>query len=138
MNNKELEKLKSYFKTKYKEDSDNQKKQSWDEYWNWIKRFYKGTFLTSGWFEERNNLLKNLNENVQTKIKNRLDELGKSIAAEWAKDNNIRKIDTTNVKIWAKKLRGAKKNDRRDGKELGKAIYEIETEINLKLKSTEN
>jgi len=136
MNNKELEKLKSYFKTKYKEDSDNQKKQSWDEYWNWIKRFYKGTFLTSGWFEERNNLLKNLNEDAKTKIKDRLDKLGKRIAAEWAKDNNIRKLNTADVKKWGKKLRKAKKNDRRDGNGLRKAISEIETEINLKLKST--
>ncbi len=56
------------------------------------------------------------------------------ISAEWAKDNNIRKINTSDVKKWAEKINKAKKRDNGNGCEIKKVLNIIEKEVDEKLK----
>ena len=37
------------FRPEYDRDAANQAKESWDEYWSWVKTFYQGAFLSPGW-----------------------------------------------------------------------------------------
>jgi len=134
----ETEEHKKYFTEKYKEDTENQKKQTWKDYWNWIQKFYRGTFFSAGWLEIRNELLLGLDKKSKKKTEQMLNELGKKISAEWAKDNGVRKIDTGDVKKWANYLRAAKKKDAGDGTMVLKAVREIESEANKKLKKTKD
>ena len=76
------------------------------EYRKWLKTFYEGSFLVKGWTARKKELLASMKG--QGEAEKILDELGKLIGEEWAKDNRIRKIDTDDVKKWGEQLQEAK------------------------------
>ena len=76
------------------------------EYRKWLKTFYEGSFLVKGWTARKKELLAPMEG--QGEAEKILDELGKLIGDEWAKDNRIRKIDTDAVKRWGEQLQEAK------------------------------
>jgi hypothetical protein len=76
------------------------------EYRKWMKTFYEGSFLVKGWTARKKELLASMEGQGEAEII--LDELGKLIGDEWAKDNRIRKIDTDDVKRWGEQLQEAK------------------------------
>jgi hypothetical protein len=76
------------------------------EYRKWLKTFYEGSFLVKGWTARKEELLASMEE--QDEAEKMLDELGKLIGGEWAKDNRVRKIDTDDVKRWGEQLQEAK------------------------------
>ena len=102
----------------------NQARQDWDDYWDWVKKFYEGNLFFDGWTKQSAKLLDTVTDAAaQNKLRARLNELGRAIVAEWAKDNSLRKIDTKDLRAFAKRLFDAKKKD--DG--WGTAIHaEIE------------
>lgn len=83
----------------------------------WIIRFYQGTVLyPNGWNRVSDRFLASM-ENMQAKqeMKQRLEKLGVRIANEWAQDNSVRLINSTNVATWGSALRtAAETNDQID------------------------
>lgn len=84
----------TYFRSAYDADTCNKRKQTWNEYWSWVHRFYTET--GGGW--------QKLSETVASKVTDpakrdaisaQLVTLGRRVAGEWAKDNSCRKIRTT-------------------------------------------
>jgi hypothetical protein len=94
------------------------------EYRKWLKTFYEGSFLVKGWTVRKKELITSMdNQGEAEKI---LDELGKLIGEEWAKDNRIRKIDTDDVKRWGEQLQEAKEGpDKKIIAELKKMKKEV-------------
>jgi hypothetical protein len=76
------------------------------EYRKWLKTFYEGNFMVKGWTATKEELIASMDR--QGEAEKLLDELGKLIGEEWAKNNRIRKIDTEDVKRWGKQLQEAK------------------------------
>jgi thymidylate synthase len=94
------------------------------EYRKWLKAFYEGSFLVKGWTARKKELLASMEG--QGEAEKILDELGKLIGDEWAKDNRIRKIDTDDVKRWGEQLQETKgKPDKKIITELKKIKKEV-------------
>lgn len=124
-----------FFKNEYNQDKENQKKQKLEDYLEFVKKFYEGTFLAKGWNGRIQEILSVLkSEEEKSKIKEKLEGLGKKMAAEWAKDNNVRKISTDDLKRWGSELEKAKEEERGGGKKLDEVIKKIEDEVQQKLK----
>jgi hypothetical protein len=76
------------------------------EYRKWLKAFYEGSFLVKGWKARKHELMSSMDAPDDAEII--LDELGKLIGEEWAKDNRVRKIDTDDVQKWGLQLQEVK------------------------------
>jgi len=83
--------------------------QALETHLTWIKRFYQGTILyPNGWNDATKMFLQSAStEQQRESLEERMHELGKAIACEWAQDNEVRKINSTNVAVWASALRHA-------------------------------
>ena len=99
------------------------------EYRDWLKKFYEGSFLISGWNAVKNDLLKRTGPAERKEIESRIDRLGETIGGEWAKDNSIRKIDSDDLRRWSGRLQSSAV----DPAELERLLAEIETEAREKL-----
>lgn len=77
----------------------------------WIKRFYQGTVLYPfGWNKVTNLIITSLtSQEDKNTITPRLFQLGLDISSEWAKDNSVRKINSSNIAVWGGALRRAAK-----------------------------
>jgi hypothetical protein len=118
------------FKAAYQGDSANMAKQSWSEYWGWIKSFYAGNFLDSGWTKRCQGVLRNIpDERKRTELRAKLNAIGKSIAAEWAKVNTGRKVDNSKLLGWGTRLQEAMKRDDGAGAVIQKEIELIGEEV---------
>jgi hypothetical protein len=73
----------------------------------WFKKFYEGTVFVKGWKYHMNDMLQKVPADEKEKIRGLLDDFGKKIGYEWAKDNNVRKIDTATLQKWGNDLRTA-------------------------------
>ena len=80
----------------------------------WYVRFWTGSckdlrvICMSGapyWGEIMQRLLTNVPAQQQDKLRTRLVLLGQRIGYEWAKENNIRKIDNDHIKTWSADLK---------------------------------
>ena len=94
------------FRDNYRRDSDNAQYQSLEQYLTWAKRFYLGWELyPTGWNSLSRDLMLRIDDPSMTaKLEASLKRLGTIIAAEWAKDNRIRRINTRQVSIWGNAL----------------------------------
>ena len=63
-------------------------------YFHWIQTFYRGNVLTKGWTQYATQLLSRVAENARPRLAAKLNVLGQTIAAEWAKENAYRRIYT--------------------------------------------
>ncbi len=99
----------------------------------WIKRFYQGTTLYPfGWNKMTSLLLDSLASQTDKNIvEPRLYQLGLDISNEWAKDNAIRKITSSNIIVWGSALRIAAK----EGKQL-QFLDQIEQDVASLLEET--
>ena len=77
----------SLFLRAWTEDARNSEIQSRDEYLAWVDSFYAGSLFVPGWTRRQTEL-------VTADSRETLDELGRLLAAEWAKDNSLRKVDS--------------------------------------------
>jgi len=73
----------------------------------WIVRFYQGTILyPNGWNRASERFLASINESEKkNEVSSKLRSLGISIANEWAQDNDVRRINSSNIATWASALR---------------------------------
>lgn len=85
----------------YADDPDNQQVQSDIEYLTWVLRFYEGwELMPTGWNDMTPVILSDLQPEQAERVAVMRDELGMLIAAEWAKDNGQRVIDTGMLSLW--------------------------------------
>jgi hypothetical protein len=67
------------------------------------------------------------------KLAKEINEFGKDVCKEWAKDSSVCKVGTGDLTRWGKIVEKAKKADVGDGEELAKAIFKIREEYKKKV-----
>lgn len=90
----------SWFQQQWRTDSANRRVQPQAEYLLWVARFYEGFNLAPGWHGMMDQVQRRLSEDKWQDAEPRLRDLGRSIGAEWAKDNSVRKLNTRTVAVW--------------------------------------
>ena len=80
-----------------------------NEHLGWIIRFYQGTVIyPNGWNRVSQLFLDSIpDEQRRALMRVRLEKLGIEIANEWAQDNAIRNINSSNIITWGSALRTA-------------------------------
>ncbi len=127
------------YREEYDRDTANQKKQSWDQYWGWVKSFHEGTFFVSGWTDRAKELVEGVKPGPERKkLVKEIKAFGKDLCKEWAKDSSICKIGTSELTRWGKMVEKAKKADAGDGEALARAISEIRKEYKKKVAPAES
>ena len=123
------------FRPEYDRDVANQARESWSEYWSWVKTFYQGSFLSTGWTGQGKATLKGVrSEKTRDELRSDLNDLGRRIAAEWSKDNGVRKIDTAALQTLGGRIAKATQRDDGSGQAIQKELKAIKTEVDDKLK----
>lgn len=93
-----------------------------DAYFKWIETFYRGTLFTKGWTEYAARLLSPVSEDARPRLVDKINRVGRTIAAEWAKENGYRHIHSTrsqgypNMQDLVDRLNETVKADTGDGK----------------------
>jgi len=96
----------------------------------WYKKFYEGTFLVKGWKSRMNDVLKGLPPKDKGEMGELLETLGKKIGMEWARDNDVRRIDTAQLQQWGKDLQNA---SQKGSEALADQIQQLNGEVDKKL-----
>jgi hypothetical protein len=127
------------YREEYDRDAANQKKQSWDQYWGWVKSFHEGSFFVSGWTDRAKELVEGVKHGPERKkLVKEIKAFGKDLCKEWAKDSSVCKIGTSDLTRWGKMVEKAKKEDAGDGEALARAISEIRKEYQKKIAPAES
>lgn len=92
----------------------------------WYKTFQEGNMLADGWMDITWDILAKLPVEEHPEYKQSLQQLGDKIGREWAKNNDIRKIDTDMLKKWGKELKAASK---KNPESLALAINSIDRQV---------
>jgi hypothetical protein len=130
------------FRVAYEGDARNAARQSFDEYWGWVKAFLvKGGAGQRGWLEQGEAVLQRVTHTATAAdLRARVEAVGKLIAAEWAKDSKHRRIHSTllqgspNLYDWGRRLQRAAGEDAGDGTAIGRAVDAIEREVDRALR----
>lgn len=112
----------AYFRARYDADKANQQKQSWKEHQDWVRSFYEGKRFppVAGWNDRQKDLLK-----TAPQSKGLIEEVGRLLASEWAKDNSVRKVSTGDLQTWGKRFSDAAKTPAT----LDAALREVKAEV---------
>lgn len=98
----------AYFKQQYKASPDNAALQPLANYLGWIEQFYQGSPLQpQGWTDVVAACVAAAPVAEQAEVEALANDLGRRVAAEWAKSNQLRKIDTRMVTVWGIALQEA-------------------------------
>lgn len=126
----------AHFRAEYKRNPENPKRQTWDDYWGWIKKFYGGMFIVwEGWTSLGERCLSHVESKERKKLIPMWNALGIRISQEWAKDNSLRKIDRDTLMKWANDdLKTAVEADQGDGKKIEACLRRIDGLVTAKLK----
>jgi hypothetical protein len=132
-----VESWRPYFVAEYERDSCNTRRQTFDEYWRWVKTFLLvGGSGHAGWLAQTTSAVANVrDEAAKQALSARSQTIGKQIAGEWAKDSACRKIYSNplqgrpNLLDWGRKLQRAASRDRGDGHEIAAALKAVESEF---------
>lgn len=95
----------SFFRQAWQLDRENASIQSEQEYLGWVVSFYEGSIVYSSGWQELVGQVQAL-DGAQDRAGESaarsasLRELGQIIAAEWAKHNDVRKIDSRMLSLW--------------------------------------
>jgi hypothetical protein len=125
------------FQREHADDFRNATRQSFEDYWSWVKVFLvTGGAGQRGWLEQGDSVLRRIQDPATVdELRDRLRGLGRTIAAEWAKDSRTRRIHTTflqgspNLRDWGKQLERAADADRGDGASIARAVDAIDREV---------
>jgi hypothetical protein len=101
----------SRFAAVYASDARNRERQDMQEYFDWVLRFYKGNGLVPGWRAQEQTLAQLMGGEYE-EVAEGIRELGRTVAAEWAKHNEVRRIDSDMLMVWGGVLRSAAKEHR--------------------------
>jgi hypothetical protein len=123
------------FRPTYDADKKNQRVQPWREYWSWVSQYYRGNLFSQGWTRECTFLLSAVkNAKTRDELRGMLNALGKRMAAEWSKDNNVRKIDTRELQSIGRRFLEARRKDNGSGKVIRELIETLWDEVQKKTK----
>jgi predicted hydrocarbon binding protein len=70
-----------------------------------FRKFLEGTFWIKGWNARAKEILQQVPSEQKAEIESLLSELGKKIGREWAKEKNVRKIDSVMLQNWGKAIK---------------------------------
>jgi predicted Zn finger-like uncharacterized protein len=122
------------FRPEYNRDAANRELEPWPEYWSWITQFYRGNLLSRGWTAEGRGLIERVrSEQTRGELRAMLNDLGRKVAAEWAKHKSVRKINTGDLLTSGQRLQAAKRRDDGSGRAIREAIAATATEVEDKL-----
>jgi hypothetical protein len=122
------------FRPEYDRDAANQARESWSEYWSWVKTFYQGNLFSPGWTAEGTASLQGVrSEKAREELRSDLNELGRRVAAEWSKDNGVRKIDTAALRVLGGRITKAAKRDDGSGRAIEEELQTIRAEVEARL-----
>ena len=98
-----------YFVSAYQADIENKADQSQQEYLRWVISFYEGNLMVpTGWLYIQDIVVRSARPERKEELEIHLTALGVKIAAEWAKTNELRAIDSRMLGIWGSMLQLAK------------------------------
>lgn len=96
------------FAQAYAADSQNQRLQSQQEYLEWVLVFYRGNLVYPRGWSDLNSYVHAAATPAQTRLLDRqLAVLGEAIAAEWSRDNSVRRIDNRLLSLWGSVVQSA-------------------------------
>jgi len=112
----------AFFRARYEMDAANKAKQSWAQYQEWVKTFYEGKRFppVAGWRARESELAAKA-----PGARADVERLGRALAAEWAKDNAVRKVSTSDLQAWGKRFSEAARAEAT----LVAALAEVEEEL---------
>jgi hypothetical protein len=110
----------------YQSDHSNQKVQSWGQYRGWVQTFYKGNLMSDGWtkFSEVT-VSKVKSAEARQAVTTHVNELGRIISLEWAKDSSVRKITTADLRRWNEVMATARQSDDGSGQQIIGALRAV-------------
>jgi hypothetical protein len=137
-----VESWRLYFLAEYDRDGCNTRRQTFDEYWQWVQTFLLvGGSGYAGWLAQTVSALARVrDEAARRQLQARSQEIGKRIAGEWAKDSTCRKIHSNpfqgrpNLLDWGRKLQRAASRDLGDGQAVEAALASMEAELDIVLR----
>lgn len=91
------------------------------------RKFLKGSFLIKGWEARIKEILAAVPEHEKPEMKQLLNDLGKKIGKEWARNNKVRKIDSFMLQRWGNELKEAQKTGRN---RLVEKLKKLDNEVN--------
>ena len=97
----------SYYARVYEDDARNRNVQPPEQYFTWVVRYYEGYGLAPGWLKNQSTLSSDLGTDEYVLLVPKLSHLAQITSAEWAKHNDVRRIDTQMLTLWGKMLRKA-------------------------------
>ena len=92
----------------------------------WYQKFQDGLMFFSGWKEISENILKELPPDERHFAEQLLENMGVRIGTEWSKHNDIRRIDTGQLRSWGDRLRKARK---KGDTHLSQTVRDISAEV---------
>lgn len=108
--------------------------QAWDSYWAWIQTFYNGSRLARGWTDRAQSLVAEVRSPAERdRLCDRLNLLGRTIAAEWARDYDARRISTADLLAWGKMMEKARSRDAGDGSGIHQVLDAIAGQVRGKV-----
>lgn len=92
----------SFFVAAYEKGTDNHAHQSLQEYLFWVQRFYEGTALyPNGWHDLSADVLASTpDSDLALEREQKLYTLGRDIAAEWSKDAQVNRVESSHLAVW--------------------------------------
>lgn len=114
------------FRPSYDRDLASGGRQTWEQYWGWVRLFYAGNLFAKGWNDRARWLVAEVrSESERKRLRARLNALGRAICAEWARDYEIRKVGSADLLSWGKMMEKARAADEGTGAAIHRALDEI-------------
>lgn len=118
----------------YMNDPANGQKQTWSEYWGWVTSYYQGTLVSNGWIRETEISLARMKDPAQrAALLKEMNEAGRLVSREWAKDGSVRKINTSDLIAWGNRLGVIRRQDKGVDAELLTTARQIHEEAKRKV-----
>lgn len=95
------------FVDQWRADAENRQAQDVDEYLSWIVRFYEGLRpIALPWQDITTAVVADLEGEERAEGVAKMERLGVQISSEWAKENEVRVIDTGMLSLWGSVMLG--------------------------------
>jgi hypothetical protein len=121
----------SDFQSVYQSDAADQQLQSFDDYFGWVQTFY------SHWTESAEEALSYIKDpNAKNQVTIKINQVGRLIAGEWAKDRSIKKISTFgDLPRYNSIMQQGEENEDGSGRSIDQAITEIGNDATANIRS---
>ncbi len=114
----------------YSQDRANQARQTWRDYRDWVRTFYRGNVFSDGWIKLTAATLECVKAvDNQKAVRKRLVALGKTLSKEWAKDSKVRKINTADLRRWFEKFDQARRREDGSGRTITELVEDIKKQV---------